>query len=103
MNEYTVNLPLYSGIDKLEIGLSLRRAYRAPSNMPLTVRACLRLFDNAGAAAARPGLLYTNLIGRECWNVETTDGLFHSNVERQNMAQAFAKLDLAAFIVMDYD
>lgn len=103
MNEYTVNLPLYSGIDKLEIGLSPDANIEVPSEY--AVDRPVLVYGSSitqGGCCTRPGLLYTNLIGRML-NVETICMGFSSNARGEEyMAQSFATLDLAAF-VMDYD
>lgn len=103
MTEYTVNLPLYSGIDKLEIGLSPDARIDAPS--PFAAERPVLVYGSSitqGGCCSRPGNLYTNIISRML-NVETICmGFSGSALGEECMAESFATLDLSAF-VMDYD
>ncbi len=103
MHEYTVNFPLYSGIEKFEIGLSCSADVDFPSEF--SVKNPVLVYGSSitqGGCCTRPGLLYTNMIGR-ILDVETVCMGFSSNARGEEyMAKAFSELPLSAF-VMDYD
>lgn len=103
MTEYTINLPLYSGIDKLEIGFDPEATIESPS--AYAIDKPVLIYGSSitqGGCCSRPGNLYSNMISRML-NVETIGMGFSSNARGEEyIARLFATLDLSAF-VMDYD
>lgn len=103
MTDYTINLPLYSGVSKLEIGLMPEAELGAPTpyaiNKPVLVHGSS---ITQGGCASRPGNCYVNMLSRML-NVEIICLGFSSNARGDEIvAKLIAGLDLSAFIY-DYD
>ena len=67
MNEYMLYLPLYDGIETLEIGIEEKAVIRQPQvESPVTERPviCYGTSITQGGCATRPGMAYTNILSR---------------------------------------
>ena len=67
MNEYMLYLPLYDGIETLEIGIEEKAMIRQPQvESPVTERPviCYGTSITQGGCATRPGMAYTNILSR---------------------------------------
>ena len=67
MNEYMLYLPLYDGIETLEIGVEENALIRQPQvESPVTERpvVCYGTSITQGGCATRPGMAYTNILSR---------------------------------------
>jgi hypothetical protein len=101
--EVLLNLPLYDGIDTLELGFPDGVYPQAPS--PHHIAKPVLFYGSSitqGGCASRPGTAYTALVGRalDCpvWNLG-----FSGNAKGDpEMAEYIAAQSLSAF-VMDYD
>ena len=103
MREYILNLPLYNGVGKLELGFEPEAAVAAPT--PWRIPKPILFYGSSitqGGCASRPGNQYTTLLCRELDAPQINLGFSGSGKGEPAMAEAIAQLDLAAF-VMDYD
>jgi hypothetical protein len=65
MMEYTINFPLYSGVEYLEIGFDEKASFRLPT--PWTDERPIVIYGTSiihGGCANRPGMLLTNILSR---------------------------------------
>ena len=101
--DVTLNLPLYAGIKKLEIGLDADAVLEDPE--PFTVPKPVLFYGSSitqGACACRPGMSYANILGR-MFDFEVINLGFSGCARGEELiAKLIASLDLAAFI-FDYD
>ena len=101
--EITLNLPLYSGINKLEIGLDPESSLDAPA--PYKYCKPVLFYGSSitqGACASRPGLSYCNILGR-MFDFEVVDLGFSGCARGEEIiARLIASVPLSAF-VYDYD
>lgn len=99
MQEYLLFLPLYNGVEKLEIGIrpgSVIAKAAAPTKRPI-------LFYGTsitqGGCASRPGMAYPAIIGRRL-DRETINLGFSGNGKMEaEMADFIAELDPAVFVL----
>jgi lysophospholipase L1-like esterase len=101
--EFTINFPLYNGVEKLRIGLLPGTELSAPT--AFTIPSPVLFYGSSitqGGCASRPGNCYCQILSRhldfECLNFG-----FSGNARGELiMAEIIASLKLSAF-VMDYD
>lgn len=101
MKEFIVNLPLYDGLEKIEIGI--RNGYELTesidtfkTNKPLVFYGTS---ITQGASASRPGLAYPSIISREL-DIETINLGFSDNAIFENsIGQAMCEIDAEMYIL----
>jgi hypothetical protein len=103
MHEYVIYLPLYNGIETMEIGLAPHTELKAPS--PFKHPEPILFYGSSitqGGCASRPGNAYSHFLTR--WLDANMINLGFSGCGRGEvvMAECIASLKLSAF-VMDYD
>lgn len=101
--EWQLNLPLYAGVRKIEIGIEPDSSLFVPSRHKT---ASPILFYGSsitqGACASRPGNAYSSLLCRRLDVEQINLGFSGSAKGETAIAKAIAKLNLSAF-VFDYD
>lgn len=103
MEDFTINFPLYGGIDKLEIGV-LPTA-RLEEATPHKIKKPILFYGSSitqGGCASRPGNAYTSMLCRAVDAPQINLGFSGCGRGEAKMAELISELDLAAF-VMDYD
>ena len=103
MNEYLINMPLYSPVVSLQIGLSPEAKLEAPA--PWKIAKPIVFYGSSitqGGCASHPGNNYTAILSRELSAPQINLGFSGSAKGEPAMADAIAELDMAAF-VLDYD
>lgn len=103
MQEFTLNFPLYNGVNKLRLGFSPGAQLAAAE--PYTVSKPVLFYGSSitqGGCASRPGNAYPQLLAQkldfECLNL----GFSGSAKGETLMAELIAGISLSAF-VLDYD
>ncbi|MBR5446662.1 MAG: hypothetical protein IKV57_11100 [Clostridia bacterium] len=101
--EYTINMPLYSGVDKVYVGLKEGCTLKAASDY--AIMKPIVYYGSSithGGCASRPGNNYESIIGREL-NCDFINLGFAGNAKGEvAIAEYIAGLDMTAF-VYDYD
>ena len=101
--DWVVNLPLYGGVKRIEIGIPA--GYKLEAPVPHKVSKPILFYGSSitqGACASRPGMAYTSMLCRAV-DAEQINWGFSGNAKGEPaLAEEIAKLDLAAF-VYDYD
>ena len=103
MKEVTINMPLYSEVERLYIGLDEDAVVQAPTEYRVTKP--IVYYGSSitqGACASRPGICYQGYITRrfDCDHINL--GFSGSARAQVEMAQYIAGLDMSMF-VYDYD
>lgn len=103
MRQFTVFLPLYSGIKSIEIGVTPDAAVAAPK--PQKIKDPICFYGSSvtqGGCASRPANNYTTMLCRAVDAPQVNLGFSGSAKGEPAVARAIAGLKLSAF-VMDYD
>jgi len=103
MHEYLLNMPLYSPVVSLKIGLAPNAKFETPA--PWKITKPIVFYGSSitqGGCASHPGNNYTAILAREFSAPQINLGFSGSAKGEPAMAEAIAELDMAAF-VMDYD
>jgi lysophospholipase L1-like esterase len=103
MRELTLNWPLYNGVKRLEIGFSPQAQLLAPT--PFTISKPILFYGSSitqGGCASRPGMSYTQQLGRRFDAPVINFGFSGSARGELSLAAIIAGLDLSA-LVLDYD
>ena len=103
MHEFLINMPLYSPVVSLKIGLSPDAKLESPS--PWKIAKPIVFYGSSitqGGCASHPGNNYTAILSRELSAPQINLGFSGSAKGEPAMAEAVAELDMAAFI-LDYD
>lgn len=103
VREYTLNLPLYSDVSELYIGLSNTATVLAPS--PYAIETPIVYYGSSitqGGCASRPGSSYESIVSRRL-HVEYINLGFSGSAKGENaMIEHLASLNMSVF-VCDYD
>ena len=103
MHEYLLNLPLYSPVVSLHIGLAPKAKFEMPA--PWKIVKPIVFYGSSitqGGCASHPGNNYTAILARDFSVPQVNLGFSGSAKGEPAMAEAIAELDMAAF-VLDYD
>ena len=103
MCEWIINFPLYGGVSKVEIGLKENTSLLPP--LEHKIAKPILFYGSSitqGGCASRPGNMYPSMLCRAIDAEQINLGFSGSARGETAMAEAIAKLDLAAF-VYDYD
>ena len=103
MREITINLPLYSDVCELYIGLASDAEIHAPT--PYRVEKPVVYYGSSvtqGGCASRPGTAYQGFISRELDANFINLGFSGNAMAEEEMYNYIKTLDMSAF-VMDYD
>jgi len=105
MKDYIAYLPLYDGVESLEIGVEKDAVIGAPVSNNLTTNKTARpiVFYGTsitqGGCASRPGMAYPAILGRKL-NRETINLGFSGNAQLDlSVAQAIGKIDAEAVVI----
>lgn len=98
--DFQLNLPLYGGIEKLEIGVVRTSILEPPVPHKITKPI---LFHGSsitqGGCASRPGNAYTSMLCRKLDAEQINLGFSGSGMAEPALAEAVAKLDLALLVL----
>ena len=104
MREYTLNFPLYSGVDTLKIGLSENAVIQEPAPWkdprPVVVYGTS---IQQGGCASRPGMGHTNQMSRMLDRPFLNLGFSGAGKGEPEMAELLAEIPDPAMYVLDYD
>lgn len=103
VREWTINMPLYNGVKKLEIGLLSGTKLEKPSDY--SIENPIVFYGSSitqGGCASRPGNSYTHIICRWLNANMVNLGFSGSAKGEPEMAELISRIEMSAF-VMDYD
>lgn len=101
---FTLNFPLFNGVEELRIGISAGASLEAP--IPRRLEAPVVVYGTSithGGCASRPGACYTNILSRRL-NVPVINlGFSGSGQGEPEVAEAIASISNPALFVLDYE
>ncbi len=103
MKEVTINLPLYAGIQSMNVGFATGSQIGSPD--PYTIEKPIVFYGHSmtqGCSASRPGMSYPQIVTRALDANLVNMGFSGSAKGEQIVIDSIAKIDMSAF-VMDYD
>ncbi len=103
MREITVNMPLYSGVSEVYIGLANTATLAAP--LPYRIEKPIVFYGSSitqGGCASRPGSCYTSITARYFGANHINLGFSGNAKAEDEIAEYISGLDMSAF-VYDYD
>ena len=104
MRDYTLNFPLYSGVDSLKIGLSENAVILPP--VPWKDPRPVVVYGTSiqqGGCASRPGMCHTNQMSRMLDRPFLNLGFSGAGRGEPEMAELLAEISDPAMYVLDYD
>ncbi|MEQ1860789.1 MAG: SGNH/GDSL hydrolase family protein [Chthoniobacteraceae bacterium] len=98
LREYAAYLPLYNGIEKLEIGVPPGAQFEglAPREKPIVFYGTS---ITHGACASRPGMVHTAILGRRLFRPVINLGFSGNGKMAPEVGEFLVKLDAAAFVI----
>lgn len=102
--EVLINLPLYNGINSIEIGLQQGSTLKAPS--PFKKEGTIVFYGTSitqGGCASRPGMSYTNILGRRLHCDVMNLGFSGNGKGEPAMANLINQIPNKSMIVLDYE
>lgn len=104
MRTFTLNFPLYEGVEALQIGLDPEAGIEAPP--PYSILGRIVFYGTSitqGGCASRPGLAYTNILSRAL-NAEVVNlGFSGSGRGEPEVCRTFARIKEPRLFVLDYE
>ena len=104
MKEYTINFPLYNGVESILIGLDENAKIEAPS--PLENKKSIIIYGTSitqGGCASRPGMSYPNILSRKL-NTEVVNlGFSGSGNGEPEIAELINKIDDKSLVIVDIE
>ena len=104
MREFTINFPLYCGVDSFEIGFEETAEIKAPT--PWKDDAPVVVYGTSitqGGCANRPGMAYTNIISRRLNRPLLNFGFSGSGRGEPYVFEQLAKVENPAMFIIDYE
>lgn len=101
--EVVVNLPIYSGVEKVEIGLPGAGKIAAPAPRAYKDIVFYGSSITQGLSAVRPGTSYVSMLGQALNANVRNLGFASGAMGEQSVAQYIASLENISAIVLDYD
>ncbi|MGE4565016.1 MAG: SGNH/GDSL hydrolase family protein [Victivallaceae bacterium] len=104
MREFTINFPLYAGVESVYIGLDEKAKVEAPTpwadDRPIVIYGTS---ITQGGCAARPGMAYTNILSRMLNRPVVNLGFSGNGKGEAGVAAEIARVANPAMFVLDYD
>jgi lysophospholipase L1-like esterase len=104
LRNFTLNFPLYSGVNEVLIGLEPKARIQPPP--PYTVNKPIVIYGTSitqGGCACRPGMAYTNILSRKL-NMPVINLGFSGNGKGEpELARTINEIRTPSLLVLDYD
>lgn len=100
--EYLLNLPLYDGIDSLEIGVNTLTTITKPRDNYLLVKKPVVYYGTSiaqGGCASRPGMAFTNILSRRLDRSFINLGFSGNGTIETSVGEAMCETDAALFVI----
>lgn len=104
MRSFCLNLPLYSGVATLEIGIDNGSKLKAPTAWADTRK--ILIYGSSitqGGCASRPGMAYTNILSRKLNMPVYNYGFSGSGRGEPEVAHCIAAIEDVSIFVLDYE
>ncbi len=104
MRDFTINFPLYAGVDQVFIGVDADAEVEAPpaweDDRPIVIYGTS---ITQGGCASRPGMAYTNLLSRRLNRPVVNLGFSGNGKGEPEVAAEIAKIENPACFILDYE
>lgn len=100
--EYLLNLPLYDGVESLEIGVNADSEITAPGERYLMVNKPVVYYGTSiaqGGCASRPGLAFTNILARSFDRSFINFGFSGNGTIEASVGKAMCEIDAALYVI----
>jgi hypothetical protein len=99
LREYAAYLPLYNGVDSLEIGVPQGARFAGLAPRPEKPIVFYGTSITQGACASRPGMVYTAILGRRFDRPVVNIGFSGNGRMDAAVGELLAKIDAAAYVI----
>ena len=102
MHEYQLYLPLYNGVEKLEIGIEAGATLQQAPTYPQSHAKPVLFWGTSilqGGCASRPGMAYPSIIGRRIHRPVINLGFSGNGRMDPEIVELIGKLDVAAYVI----
>ncbi len=99
---YLLYLPLYNGVEELEIGVPVGKSLTAAPPRPVELRKPIVFYGTSitqGACASRPGMAHVAMLGRRFDRPVINLGFSGNGRMETEVAEFVAELDAAVFVI----
>jgi len=101
---FTLNFPLYNGVDSVEVGVAAGATIAAPLSYEHDGRIVVYGTSiTQGGCAARPGMAYTNILSRRLSTEFVNLGFSGNGKGEPELAKLINQIDRKRMIVLDYE
>jgi lysophospholipase L1-like esterase len=100
--EYRLYLPLYNGVDSVEIGLPPNASVSGAPAFPAATAKPIVFYGTSivqGASASRPGMAYPSILGRHLNRPVINLGFSGNGRMESEIAELLVDIDAAAFVI----
>jgi hypothetical protein len=100
--EYLLNLPLYDGVESLEIGINNGAMITQPKGRYLLNKKPIVYYGTSiaqGGCASRPGLAYTSILSRKLDREFINFGFSGNGTIETSVGEAMCEIDAALFVI----
>ncbi len=100
--EYLLNLPLYDGVDSLQIGVNADAEITPPKERYLLDKKPVVYYGTSitqGACASRPGMAFTNLLSRQLDRSFINLGFSGNGRIETSVGEAMCTIDAALYVI----
>ena len=104
MHDFTLNFPLYNGVESLEIGVDEGAEFETP--LPFEDDRPIVIYGTSitqGGCASRPGSLFTNILSRRLNRQFINLGFSGNGRGEPELAKIINMIDDPALIILDYE
>lgn len=101
---FTLNFPLYNGVDSVEVGVAAGATVAAP--LPYQHDGRIVVYGTSitqGGCAARPGMAYTNILSRRLSTEFVNLGFSGNGKGEPELAKIINQIDRKRLVVLDYE
>ena len=100
--EYLLNLPLYDGVDSLQIGVNRDAKITNPADNHLMDKNPVVYYGSSiaqGGCASRPGLVFTNVLSRKLDRSFINFGFSGNGRFETSVGEAMSEIDAALYVI----
>lgn len=104
MREFTLNFPLYNGVNSVLIGIEAQSRIRAPQ--PFSRPGKIVIYGTSitqGGCVARPGMAYSNILSRKLDVAFVNLGFSGNGRGEPALAHLINQISGTSFIILDYE
>ena len=104
MSAFTINLPLYNAVKKIEIGFT--EGSKVEENTHFEGKPCVVVYGTSitqGSAASRPGMAYPNILSRMLGREVVNLGFSGAGKGEPALADCINQIDDKGLIILDFE